>query len=189
MQQQIAFACITIVLAASIIYIISRLRKIDENVQHLYKAQQLAVSREEFEEYQLQHPSPQGATLLMCPLEGGGGAAAAAAAAGGGGAMASPMMVVSSPSSSLEVHADSRITEVEEEEEEEQAAAEAYDDVEVISPLVEEACFAEMEPSGGTVAVEEDSHAGEFVEVGADAAAMASESYNEILLQRDDASV
>jgi hypothetical protein len=66
-MQQIAFACITIILAASIIYIITRLRKLDENVQHLYKAQQLAVSREEFEEYQQRRQNP---TLLMCPLEG-----------------------------------------------------------------------------------------------------------------------
>ncbi len=169
MQQQIAFACITIVLAASIIYIISRLRKIDENVQHLYKAQQLAVSREEFEEYQLQHPSPQGTTLLMCPLKGGGG---------GGGGMPSPVMMVSSPSSSLEVHADSRITEVEEGELKEADIEVEEDEIGevVVSPLVEEENF-QNEEYFTEMAVEAD-HTGEFVEVDT-AAEMASESYGD----------
>ena len=59
---QVAFACITVVLAVSIIYIISRLRKLDEHVQHLYKAQQMSISREEFEE------SMRPPAVLMCPL-------------------------------------------------------------------------------------------------------------------------
>ena len=65
MRNQIAFACITVVLAASIIYIISRLRRLDDHVQHLHKAQQMAISREEFEEYQ-QHRDP---TVLMCAVK------------------------------------------------------------------------------------------------------------------------